>query len=186
MQSSKVSPGDTATASQYNAVREDAMQAAYNLIEVLSNDDVLTISETIVGDAAAVVFAGAKTSIGYFEVQIPQVIDTTEDWIFRLGFDMSSAEVSKAVRMQLDYAVVDDAGDTTPAAYTATKNETVSTPDTAETQEVHDFVTIKIDAVDLTPGSLLTCKFSRLGTDGLDTHGGDLRMLTFELFQNQS
>jgi hypothetical protein len=186
MQSSKVSPGDTATAAQYNNVREDAMQAGYYLVETLSNDDTLIISEAIVGDAASVLFAAGKSSIGYFEVQIPEMIDTSEDWLFKMGYDMNTSDAGKQVYMQLDYAVIDDAGDTTPAAYTATKNEILTTPDTIETQDVHTFSTIKIDAADLVVGSILTCKITRLGSDGNDTHDGDLRCLTLEMFQNQT
>lgn len=186
MQSSTVSPGDTATAAQYNNVREDALQAGYYLVEALSNDDNAIIAETIVGDSAGVLFDNSKTSIGYWEVQIPQMIDTGEDWLLRMGYDMDTADAGKQVYWQLDYAVVDDAGDTTPAAYTATKNEIVSTPNTKETQDVITFSTIKIDAADLVAGALLTCKLSRLGADANDTHGGGLRVLTLEMLQNQT
>lgn len=185
MISAKVSPGDTATAAQYNGLRQDALQAGYYLVDVLCNDDAALISEVIVGDSASVLFDNSKTSIGYFEVQIPQVIDTGQDWLFRMGFDMDSSDAGKQVYMQLDYAVVLDAGDTTPAAYTATKNEIVSTPDTLDTQDVYTFSTIKIDSGDLVAGALLTCKITRLGANGNDTHSGGLRMLTLEMFQIQ-
>lgn len=186
MQSSQVSPGDTATAAQYNNVREDALQAGYYLVETLSNDDTSAISEVIVGDSAGVLFDNSKTSIGYWEVQIPEMIDTGEDWLLRVGFDMDTDDAGKQVYLQLDYAVVDNSGDTTPASYTATKNEIISTPDTKETQKVSTLSTIKIDSSDLVAGSLLTCKISRLGANGNDTHGGGMRILTLEMFQNQT
>jgi hypothetical protein len=184
MQSAKVAVSDTATASQYNNLREDAMQAGYYPIDVVKPDATNGTTSEEVDDARAVGFAGSGSSICYFTIQIPELIDTSEDWEFRLGFDMATAESSKAVRFSLDYAVVDDSGDTTPSMTTLA--ETVNTDNTAETLQVETLATIKIPSASLTAGSTLICKFSRLADHAGDTHTGKLRMFDMQLFQNQS
>ena len=184
MQSAKVSPGDVAQASQYNNLREDAMQAGHYSINVVSADSTNPTTREDVGDGKAIGFAGSGTSTFLKTIQIPPQIDTTEDWEFKIGFDMDSAEASKAVRFSLDYAVVDDAGDTTQSMTTLA--ETISTEDTAETLQVETLSTILIPSASLVGGSTLVCKFSRLADDGADTHGGKLRMFDMILFQNQT
>lgn len=183
--SAKVNPGDTATAAQYNNLRKDALHAGYYYVDAVGLDDTLPVSEEIVGDAATAVFDSGITSKAYFECQIPPGIDTTLDWLFRIGFDMRNADAGKQVYFQTDYNVIIDTGDTTPASFTATKNEIVSTPDTGETKKIVTLSTIKIDAADLVAGATLVVRFSRLGADANDTNTHDLRMFTMELIQNQ-
>jgi len=184
MQSAKVSIGDTATASQYNNSRADALQAGYYPIEEVDGDDTDVITEVIIGDLKAAGFAGSGDSSCYFDVQIPEQIDTGEDWEIKIGFDMSTAEASKAVRLSLDYAAIADAGDTTPTATTVA--ETVTTPDTAETLKVVTLSTIKIPQADLAGGKTVTFKLTRLADNAADTHGGVFRLNELHLFQNQS
>jgi len=186
MQSSQVIVGQTATASQHNNLREDILASSYYAIEEMGSDDTLTITEQIVGDAATAMFIDGRTSHGYFELRIPDVIDISEDWQIRIAYDMTNADPSETIRLQLSYSVIDDGGDTTPAAYTDTLQETVSTPDTAETLSTVTLSTILIPSTDLIPGALLTCRFSRLGSDAADTHTGDMRLFSLHLIQIQS
>lgn len=184
MQSSKVSPGDTATATQYNNLRADAMQAGFYAINVIVSDATYPITEENVGDITGAGFAGSGTSSCFFDILIPPQIDTGEDWDIIIDFDMDSAESSKAIRLSLDYAVIDDTEDTTPTPTTIA--ETVSTPDAAEILKSVKLSTIKIPSSSLISGSLISCKLSRLADHAGDTHGGKLRILQMQLTQSQT
>jgi len=184
MDSSQVAIGQTAEASQYNDHRQDTMHAGYYPIEDVDNDDVFKVVNKIVGDLCAVVFESFKTSTCYWDVQIPPFIDTGEDWEIRVAFDMESAEVGKNVRFQLEYASIANGGTTVPAL--TTLGETVAAPDTAETLKTVFLSTIKIPNSVLAAGKQTVFKFSRMGSDAADTHGGDMRLFSAVLIQNQT
>lgn len=184
MDSAKVNVGDVATATQYNLLRKDTMHSGYYNIESVDSDDADAIFSSTVGDAGVAGFYVDMTSVCYFDVQIPPQIDTGVDWSIKIAFDMSTTDAGKAVRLQLDYCAIADAGDTTPSAVTL--NETVSTPNTLETLKVVTLSTIKIPNSALASGKSVTFKFSRLGADALDTHSGDMRLFSIQLIQTQT
>lgn len=183
MDSAKVSIGTVAQAEQYNDARADIMSAGYYPIDQMDSDDFYQITEAIVNGKKAAKFNPTLTGIGYFDVQIPPQIDTGVDWIIRIAFDMTTTDASKNVRLQLDYHAISDAGDTTPADITL--NETVACPDTSETLKVMNLATLKIPNSALASGKQMMFKFSRLGADGADTHGGSMRIYAMQLIQIQ-
>ena len=184
MESAQVIIGQTAEASQYDGLRKDVMHAGYYPIEDVDNDDVFKVENEIVGDLCAVVFSGLQQATCYWDVQVPPFIDTGEDWELRVAFDMKTSEAAKAARFQLQYASIADGGDTTPAL--TTLEETVSTPNTTEILKTVFLSTIKIPNSVLSAGKQAVFKFSRLGDDPSDTHGGELRMFSVVLIQNQT
>ncbi len=183
MDSIKSVVGDPTKASEPNDLRGDILSAGYYPINGLSNDDTLPVDAVIVGDAEAVTFNSIGTSHSYFDVQIPKFIDTGEDWEIKIGFDMDTSQVGN-VRLQLEYASIADAGDTTPTLTTLI--ETIAAPATLETLKVLTLATIKIPNADLASGNEVTFKFSRLGGDAADTHGGFFRLFSLQLVQTQA
>lgn len=151
-------------------------------VDTVDPDDTNPVGSAIVGDAATVTMAPGVTQIFYFDLQIPDNVDVSKDLLFRLGFDMNSSDAGKAVRWELNYNVIDDAGDTTPAA-PVTVAETIITPDTLDTLEVGDLATIKIPSASVISGSTLVCKVSRLGGHVNDTHTGTMRLFNLNLYQ---
>lgn len=181
MQSSQVSVGDTATATQYNNARADVVTAGYYPINQIDSDTINEITEALIGDLKAASFPNSGTSTGYFDVQIPEVIDTGEDWNVRLSFDMTTSDASESVVLELQYASIADGGDTTPSLTTLT--ETVSCPDTLETLSVVTLSTILIPQAALAGGRVVSFRLSRLGNDASDTHNGSFRLIEMQLFQ---
>ena len=182
--SGKVTVGNATKASEYNNLRKDMLHAGYYPIDEVTGDATEPVTEETVGDTTAAGFAGSGTTACFWDMLIPQNIDTSLDWELVIAFDMATAESSKAVRLSLDYAVIDDDGDTTPSV--STLAETVTTPDAAETLESITLATIKIPAADLVSGSVVTCKLSRLADNAADTHTGIMRLIQAQFIQTQT
>ena len=184
MDSSKVIVGSPTLASEYNKLRKDAIAAQYYPINTVDNDDTFLVSNEIVADYSTVLFGGGAKSSCYFDLMLNTGIDTAENLLIAIAFDMHSAQVGKNVYLELEYSVVDEAGDTT-AAVTNLK-EVVSVPDTANTLKSLTLSTLFIPLASLTAGSTISMKLSRLGSNVLDTHTGDFRLFELQLYQLQN
>lgn len=180
----KVLVGDPTKASDLNNVREDVLAAGYYSVAQVDNDDTNPVEGVIVGNSEAVQFSSLGTSTCYFDVGLPKIIDGSEDWEIRIGFDMDATDAGKAIQLELEYGVTADGGDTSPT--TTTVSETVTTPDTSDTYETVVLSTIKIPSASMITGNQISFKLSRLAGHVNDTHGGKLRIFNIELFQNQT
>lgn len=88
-----------------------------------------------------------------------------------LLYAMSSAEVSKSVRLKLDY-VVHASGEDFDAGIPYAQTITLPVPSTAKTLSVTQLLAIPNGHITSSTVEV-ECRLSRLGSDPLDTHSGD-------------
>ena len=110
--------------------------------------------------------------------RVPEDCDTSQPIVLKLNYAMSSPDPVGKVAMVLEYEVVDDDGDVTPAAVTATKVDVIDPPDSAQVLDMFSGVNLKIDAANLGgAGRNINCKLYRDADVGGDTHTGNFRVL---------
>ncbi len=127
-------------------------------------------------------FPNGRTASCWFQFQLPDTYSASTDIIFDLT--LISTIGGGNLRMQLDYWIVADGGDTTPTTNpTGTTNETIAAPAAVETLKKVTTSTLKVPGVDLSAGALVICKLSRLGADGADTATGEMQLATLQAYQ---
>lgn len=156
-------------------------------IDSLDSDGLYGISQKILhgstSNVACAKFADGKQSSGWFQFELSNGWSAGDDIIFDLLVE--DAIGGGNYRLQLEYWIINDAGDMTPSTSpTATKNETVAAPSAVETMKKIKTTTLKIAAGDLSAvGDLIVCKISRLGADALDTATGAMYLHTLVAYQ---
>lgn len=136
---------------------------------------------TSTSNMPALGLVNAATSSFWFDFILPEGWSASTDILFDMTYSVSVG--SNNIRWQLDYWVVNDAGDTTPASATDTKNETTAAPASTEVLKKITTTTLKIDGTDLAAGSHIICKMSRLGSDGADTNTGEVYLHGLQAYQ---
>lgn len=123
----------------------------------------------------------ATTSSFWFDFILPAGWSASTDIIFDLTYSASVG--SNNFVMQLEYWVVEDGGDTTPASATDTVTETIAAPASTEVIKKVTTTTLKIAAADLAAGAHIVCRMSRLGSDGSDSNTGEMYLHGCQAYQ---
>lgn len=156
-------------------------------IDKLTSDKEFNITNKLLfkdkTNMACAKFALSKQSSGWFQLELSNGWSAGDDIIFDINHVDSVGGGN--YRLQLEYWVVSDGGDTTPTTSpTATKNETVAAASAIETMKKTKTTTLKIDASDLSAvGDIIICKFSRLATDAADTATGHMYVNNMVAYQ---
>lgn len=108
-----------------------------------------------------------------FSFEVPDSLDTASNIEVVLTYHMSTAN-SGTVRLSLEYDVVADGGDTTPAGATDTLLKTLDPSDSAEIREQTSFTLTGGDVTAISESIRFT--LLRDADSGSDTHTGEFRI----------
>ena len=150
--------------------------------EIIDLDDTDTgIEQTLIGSKIAIGFEPDKDGAIWFDVSIPYTARSGIAFNLQLVYDMDTTEASKDVKFDLEYTVISNGGDTTPASITGTWTETWEVPSTEETLDIHRATGV-IPLGYVEPGKMITIKLTR-DTSVANNHTGNFRLLDIELYQ---
>ncbi len=151
-------------------------------VESVDTDSLGGVKQVLVGNSLATEMTGSANCAIWFDFIMPHSIEAGADLYLKLVYDMSTAETSKIVQIDMDYWVVSDAGDTTPAGTTGSTSDDISVPNTAETLDIYTATNNKISSANVQPGRLVTVKLTRDVSAG-SSHSGKIRIFGIEMYQ---